>query len=329
MATAYSPGEADGLIHSPKSLEILESLLAIGEARPTFDATLPPSILRSLREGLSPSLALIPEGESLHVSAHGIQQVLSCERRWTEETWQGWTVETARGTLAHRGIERLIFDQHRSGSLTPYAAVVGALQRMVEDDQPSGMAAFVGNLTDEEQHDLIREAVDAVTKYEADWPRLKPEWRPRVETRRVYSLFANDQRLVLHAKFDLALGRPRTNRACTLISDLKTGNRHDSHASQLRYYALVETLAASAPPFRVSAYYLDGGQYWTEDVDETTLELSVRRTTHAVRMMVELRYGDRVATETSSPLCRYCDLLEICQTGQRQLSTHQTRGSDS
>ncbi len=309
---------------TPKQQEILDDVLAIGSPRPEFDPEVAGRLVEVLRGQLQEYVDQIPHGEQLAVSNYQLQQVLGCERRWVEDRWSGWTIEKLRGTIAHRAIERLIFAQQRPivPELTPHAAVLEACDRMVDEDSPRGFAEFFGALSSEDRHELLREATDAALKFEVDWPSLKLEWRPRVETRRHYSLFGDDERIMLRGKFDLALGRSVGNQAKILIVDLKTGNRHDSHASQLRFYALLETLAGGLPPFRIAAYYLDSGQYWTEDVSEATLELATRRAVDGVRRMIELRYGSRFATETAGPLCRYCEVLDLCSTGQHFVSEH-------
>src|SRR2546427_118007 len=77
------------------------------------------------------------------------------------------------------------------------------------------------------------EANDAVAKFEECFPRLRKEWRPRLESRARVDLC--DDRIVLRAKADLALGQARGDEARVLIVDFKTSGSYPTHVDDLRF----------------------------------------------------------------------------------------------
>lgn len=81
----------------------------------------------------------------------------------------------------------------------------------------------------------------------------------------------------LRAVFDLVLGVPTGSPARSFIVDFKTGDQRASHRQDLHFYALVETLRAGSPAYRVATHYLDGGTYCLDDVDEPILRAASRR----------------------------------------------------
>jgi len=84
---------------------------------------------------------------------------------------------------------------------------------------------------------------------------------------------------------DLAVGGPSDGRSTVCLVEVKSGRRRIEHRADLHYYALLETLRAGAPPFRVATYYTRTGELDVEDVDHEVLANAVRRTLDAVSVL--------------------------------------------
>ncbi len=91
------------------------------------------------------------------------------------------------------------------------------------------------------------------------------------------------------------------------------------HRADLRFYALIDAMMQGTPPRLLVTYYLDQARPVTEAVTESVLEAEMTRVIDGVRLMVEVRTGDREADLVPSPSCRWCPLLDDCRTGQRFL----------
>jgi hypothetical protein len=89
----------------------------------------------------------------------------------------------------------------------------------------------------------------------------------------------------LAARVDLAVGRPDLDVASVGIVEVKSGSRRPEHRLDLGFYALVEALRRSAPPFVVATYYTRSGELDVEPVDDELLAAAARRTVAGVRAM--------------------------------------------
>ena len=73
-----------------------------------------------------------------------------------------------------------------------------------------------------------------------------------------------------------------------MLIDLKSGRIVDRHREDLRFYALVETLAREVPPRSVASFSLEAGEAVVDQVSEAMLRSSLRRTLDAIERMIEL-----------------------------------------
>lgn len=112
--------------------------------------------------------------------------------------------------------------------------------------------------------------------------------------------------VALKGVYDLALGRPHGSEARVLIVDFKSGAIHPDHLDELRFYALVETLRAEVPPYRVAAYSLEGAGYRVEVVREEMLHGVVDWIVEGATALAALGSGEREPLLSPSPLCTYC-----------------------
>ena len=82
-------------------------------------------------------------------------------------------------------------------------------------------------------------------------------------------------------------GRPRhrapgRHESRKVLIDLKSGRIVDRHREDLRFYALVETLAREVPPRSVASFSLEAGEAVVDQVSESMLRSSLRRTLDAI-----------------------------------------------
>jgi hypothetical protein len=301
---------------TPTQLRVVEELMGAGQERPTFDPNLPVRLRDELEQHLGPVVAALgePPVEELAVSKRALAQVHACEAHHVAQEADGftWSVATARGTVAHKAIELSVF---LAGDPVPLDLVDAALDRLEGEDDGWGPAPFLQAASPVERAELRAGANELVAKFLDTWPPLDAKWRPCLEASVRIALC--DDRLVLRSRADLVLGAARGPEARRLIVDFKSGRPYPTHADDLRYYALLDTLRCGVPPFRVASSYLDAGTFHAEDVTEDVLHAAVRRVVAGVEKLVELRTGGRPPTIAPGPTCSYCLLNTTC-AGARQ-----------
>ena len=103
-----------------------------------------------------------------------------------------------------------------------------------------------------------------------------------------------------------ANGRPNGAESRKLLIDLKSGRIVDRHREDLRFYALVETLAREVPPRSVASFSLEAGEAVVDQVNEAMLRSSLRRTLDAIARMIELAVEGREPKPPPSSGCFRC-----------------------
>ena len=318
---------------TPAQLDVVDDLLALGQARPTFPEGLAIQLLDLLEDGLQTVFQLLGPVE-LTVNKTALNQVHACEAHHLAETDVPfeWTVASCRGTVAHRALELAVF---RSGAavaaasktrseITPLELVDEAIYRLVQTGEDWSPRDFLRGADPAELAEVRGGACDVVTKFQECFPPLVASWRPRLESSCRVEL--GGSAITLRSKVDLALGRPVGFEARVLIVDVKTGRPYPSHLDDLRYYALLETLRSKVPPFRVASYYLESARWQAEDITEEILEVTARRVVDGVRKLAELRRGPRAPTTTSGPQCSFCRLRDQCPGSQEWLELRERVG---
>jgi hypothetical protein len=246
--------------------------------------------------------------EALWVSKHGVDRVLTCEAHWATPDSFHWTPATARGAIAHRAVQLSV---HWTGDVVPVTLVDEAIERICGEER--GIADWLNRLGPADGADLRARSVEYVTKFLECFPQLDGKWFPVTESTMQYPRVGS---IVLRARVDLTLGRPRGRESSKVIIDVKTGRLHQRHREDLRFYALIETLSRHVPPRLLVTYSLDSGSADREETTEAVLRSSLRRTLDAIERMVEIRYEEREPKRTSGPACRWCPLRNECSEGQ-------------
>jgi hypothetical protein len=308
---------------TPAQLDVVDDLLALGQARPTFHEGLALQLLDLLEDGLEPVFQLLGPVE-LTINKTALNQIHACEAHHLAESDVPfeWTVASCRGTVAHRALELAVF---RPGAhVTPLELVDEAINRLIQTGDDWTPRDFLRGADPAELAEVRGGACDVVTKFQECFPPLVAAWRPRLESSCRVEL--GGSAITLRSKVDLALGRPVGYEARVLIVDVKTGRPYPSHLDDLRYYALLETLRSKVPPFRVASYYLESARWQAEDITEEILLVTAHRVVDGVRKLAELRLGQRAPTTNPGPQCSFCRLRDGCAGSQEWLELRERVG---
>ena len=144
------------------------------------------------------------------------------------------------------------------------------------------------------------------------WPEVLAEWWPRPEDSARIP-FA-DGRLVLSGRFDLLLGG-RVTDLPRIVIEVKAGNATGVHQPDLYWYALLAALRDGVPPRCVAVWSAADGLTTTAPISADALRSAAMRVVAAADRWAALLSG-RPATLTAHPGCRWCALLDACETGQ-------------
>ena len=317
------PVDGDGVL-TPTQTKVLTELMGLGAPRPSFDAGLG----LALRDEMETVLAGVADAlgdQQLGVTKRALSQVHACERHAMSEEAVPfeWSPVTAVGAVSHKAIE---LSATMRTPPPPEELVDLALDRLAADPD-WGPGAWLLGADPVEVAELRGAALDRVLKFADEFPPIKLSWRPRLESSLSASLCAD--RIWLRGKVDLALGRPVGTTAHVLIVDFKTGRPGRACADDLRFYALLETLRAGVPPFRVASWYLDSGQYHAEDVTEDLLRSAARRTVDGARALYELRIDGREPKLAPGPACGYCRERRTCDGAVTWATQREALGLDA
>lgn len=300
---------------NPAQQEVVDQLGAAGADRPVFDPDLGRHLRGLLQNGIEPALGLLRDpDDGLWVNKHQLDQVHGCEAKYLADEEEPFVARLPMtiGTVAHKAIELAV---NWKGDPAPVELVDRALASLESGE--SWLTTFLQECTEAERAELRSDAVERVSRFTECWPPLKPAWRPVTESRSTVELF--DGKVLLRGKVDLSLGRARGNTAGKVLVDLKTGVFRAHHPDELRYYALLETIALGVPPRRLANYYLEQGRFVTEDVTIDLLESAAQRVIDGAVRMLELRADGADARKRPGPPCRWCSISDDCDEGRRYL----------
>lgn len=310
MSTAPRPN-ATALNEAQQS--VVNELGATSEHRPTFADGLAAGLRQHLADGLRDAAGHLREGENLYVTKFLLSQVLSCEARHVHELSApfAWSVPVARGTVAHKAIELSVHWR-----TIPIAAelVDEAIATLSLDGSP--ISQYLITLPESEHAQLRSEAINATQAFLDGFPPLRsnPQWRPAVEVRGRYEFLKSS--FVLAGKVDLSLGGPTGDRSGRVFIDLKTGRRQRTHADDLRYYALIETVRYGTPPRALASYYLDESRLAVEHVTQDLLWTAANRVIGGVERHLALTEAAADPIYRPSLACRWCSLIGSCESGK-------------
>lgn len=218
-----------------------------------------------------------------------------------------WSPRRILGKLAHRAIEL----DHAGGFRRPVSAIVAHTWMEAATDHGSA-ADFVATL-DGVAADGLRGAVtERVISFRESFPSLPATAEVRSE--KPYVVRLGEGRIVLRGVPDLVLGRALAHERRVLLVDLKTGGRGHHHLHDMRFYALLATLATGIAPFRVATYYLDECAWEHEDIDYDHLEAGARTVADKMQRAAALVVPPPVERQRllPGPACRWCSRAPQC-----------------
>jgi hypothetical protein len=283
----------------------------IGSDRPVFATDL----AQRLRDRIEEAARGLELDDVVWLGKERLNDLDRCEGTfWSKLTGEGppfaHNRATAVGVVQHRAIEVAVGARD---ALDPHEIALLAATRIAEREERFG--EFWREMSRPEQDDLLMEVARRTVLFEGSFPplrELRRELAPTVEVPMKAMLLGGS--LVVSGKVDLMLGRPdrtQPHRAQRLLIDLKTGGAYPEHAEDNRAYALLHTLRFGVPPYRVASFFLEGGTWQVEDVDEELLFHAADRVIRAARSAGSLRAGREPAL-TPGKWCAWCPRAEAC-----------------
>ena len=212
--------------------------------------------------------------------------------------------------LHHKAIEVEVGGRDE---LDPHEVARTAVDRLCGREER--FAEYWRQLAAPEQDEALMEVVRRVTMFRSSFPPLREmrrELGPVSELSARAELLGGD--LVLSGKIDLVLGLPlraEANRATRLAIDLKSGTARAQYPEDMRFYALIMTLRFGVPPYRVASFFLESGEWQSEEVDERTLFHAADRVVATARAAAALQNG-RAPMLSPGPWCGWCPRSAVC-----------------
>lgn len=287
------------------------------DARAEFPADLGPRLRHDLEDGLAEAAASLVDDRPVIIAKRLLNGVHGCQAQYLDERTRPFepSAPVVRGSIAHKAVELAV---HWPGTPLPLDLVDAAVERVSASEHWA--ADFLLAADPAELAELRSATADLVTKFVECWPPLTAAMRPATEA----SLSAEicQGRIILKGQADLTLGQPvgSGTRARKIIVDYKTGGRSPDHRTDLRFYALVETLRLGVPPRLLVTSYLSSGTLEVEAVTTGLLDATVARVVDGVGAFLALRAGEIEPRRRPSPACRWCALAEDCDEGQAYLN---------
>lgn len=308
---------------SPAQARVVEEVLAWGSERP-----IPPSgLVERLLDRLSDA---VDEWVSVQEqrSTRALRPLLITKTRLTRLACDGLqrdpepyvhTWANVRGTLVHAAIEADL----DGGRIRPTGTVVDAAWKRLATERsgdPSSLAAWLNARDADEREALQLESSTLLAGFREVWPALSDApLRVRTEQRLVTMLGGRTIRM--QGVPDIIVDSPVVDgRARKLLVDLKTGMPRGQHdRDELRFYALLATLATGVPPFRWATLYVTEGRIEFEDLSEANLSVAAIRVADAIRQATRLArhaMGDDSSREriTGGTWCRGCRRRSACES---------------
>ena len=296
---------------TPVQRRTLEALRRT-EAPVVFERAFVDDLRAAARQGLT-ELGARLDGD-LWVTKFNVAGVLQCETHFLDPGPFAWSPAIARGQVSHRAIQLLL---NWRGEPTPADLVDEAIARLADEER--GIGEWMAALGPADEADLRGRAVERVTQFVECFPPLSRTWHPMTEAS---VQWPGDGPILLRARVDLVIGRPAGVESRKVLIDLKSGRVVDRHREDLRFYALVETLAREVPPRSVASFSLEAGEAVVDQVSESMLWSSLRRTLDAIDRMIELTVEGRPPTPPPSAGCFRCrelssaDHVDLVADGQ-------------
>jgi RecB family exonuclease len=304
-----------------------EDLLAWGRPRPAIAA----AQVEQLRSRLERQLADVDDELGAALAVTGRQHLLVTKTRLARLVCDGYasapapfehTEASVRGVLAHKVVER-----HLDTAAVPGRSddeVVAAAWRELaarEPGDPRSVSAWLNACSARTADRLRREVSGLLATFVEVWP-APAEREAVVQTERRLEVPLADGRVRLRGHVDLVVDSPlQDGHARALLLDLKTGiPRPTEDRAEVRFSALLWTLATGRPPFRWASFSVPEGRPASEDLDLGVLAATADRVVAVVRQEARLPEVERGATPPrlhAGRWCGRCRLRDGCPEAAR------------
>lgn len=168
-------------------------------------------------------------------------------------------------------VDRLVaalFRQHVTG-IPIGDPLTEAVQALAAEGDPGQVVVAVDGLAPSERAWLAATVASAAYRVAERWPPVDPRWLPVAGDLLLASLAGG--RVVVGARPDLCLGPPASDRASRCLLVVTAGRPGCDTWRRLWTAALVETLRAGVPPFRLAALSVDPWGLAVQGVDTASL----------------------------------------------------------
>jgi hypothetical protein len=298
---------------------VLDEVLAWGVPRPRVTDGLSERLLARLGSAVGAWIALRDRR-----SERGARPLLITKTRLSRLVCDGLQREPApyvhawanvRGTLVHAAIES---DVDGARDRPVEEVVEQAWVRLAADrpGDPSSISHWLNVRDAQERSTLLDESATLLAGFREVWPDLSgAPLRLRTEQRLATHLGGRSIRL--QGVPDLIIDSPVDDgHARALLIDLKTGMpRGQRDRDELRFYALLATLARPNPPFRWATLYVTEGRIEHEDLSEALLTTAADRVADAILQAVRLAEvgpGGPEERLTGGGWCAGCRRQPVC-----------------
>jgi hypothetical protein len=318
--------------------DLLERLRVTGRRRPSIDPELAPRLRDQLDQGVAAAGAELGQptrrssgdasgpspfrsGPALVVTKEGLNRVLACDAHRFVTGSGGGTPSVA---LACGALIDVLFRQLVTVGASRHPMADG-LAALAVDDRQRSLAEWIERLPAVDRAELRSEVERQAEGLAHRWPALEPGWLPRTQEA-IRAPLAGGA-VELSARVDLAIGRPAVDEASVAIVEVKSGSRRAQHSADLHFYALIETLRSSAPPFVVATYYTRTGELDVEPITEQLLSASARRTLAGTGALMASSTGAEPRPVPNGH-CSQCMAVSACRPDQRRPARPVGRESD-
>lgn len=304
-----------------------EDLFAWGRPRPAF----PVGQVERLRDQLERDLAELADELAAALVATGRQQLLVTKARVARLVCDGWasapapfehTEASVRGRLAHRAIEHHL-DRGPADASTADAVVAEVWRELAaqQPGDPRSVSAWLNACPRGTAERLRREAAALLGTFVEVWPG-PGEHEVIVTTQRRLDVALADGRVRLRGHADVVVDSPvQDDHARALVLDLKTGlPRPTQDRTEVRFAALLWTLATGRPPFRWASFSVAEGRPTAEDLGTAALTATARQVVDVVRQTARLQGIERGSVPPrlhAGTWCDRCRLRDTCPEAAR------------
>jgi hypothetical protein len=198
-------------------------------------------------------------------------------------------------------------------------AMADGMAALAVDDHRRDLVSWIDHLGAADRAELAAEVARQADGISRRWPILEPGWFPRTQQSVRTRLLEGT--IELSGRVDLAVGRPAEGAASVAFVEIKAGGRRVEHRADLHFYALVETLRSSVPPFVVATYYSRTGELDVDPVTDDLLVAAARRTAAGVAALRD------PSSNTWCPRCLAPTFAALGNDGERT-PTARVKGSD-